>query len=92
MAPDSLGNAIRSLTAALDLLEAAVERREQAEAARADLVEELAIMEEDRARLGEAVEQGRHDAERMRAAHVAVAERLARMGEACAAALARTDS
>lgn len=89
--PDSLGNAVRSLLAALDLLEAAVERRAQSEAARADLAEELAVLEEDRSRLGEEVERERRDAERLRIAQAAVAERLARMDEACAAALDRPD-
>ena len=49
--PINLEAALRRLTAALDQLEAAIQRRAQADAARANLEEELAIMQDDRSRL-----------------------------------------
>lgn len=83
--PDSLHNAVRSLTSALDLLEAAVERRAQAESARADREQEVALMQEDRARLGEELELSEQVNARMHAAGMTVSERLARMEALCAA-------
>lgn len=88
--PDSLQNAVRSLTSALDLLEAAVERRAQAESARADKEQEVALMQEDRARLGEELEISEQVNARMRAAGVRMSERLARMDALCAALNQRT--
>jgi hypothetical protein len=90
--PDSLQNAVKTLTAALDLLEAAVERRTKADAARGDLEAELAVMQDDRTLLGEALERSRAEAARLAAASDAVAARLTRMGEICAAALARPEA
>lgn len=48
---ESLEAALRRLAAALDQLEAASERRAQADALRANLEEELAVMQDDRSRL-----------------------------------------
>ncbi|MDX7949924.1 DUF4164 family protein [Lichenihabitans sp. Uapishka_5] len=82
--PDSLHNAVKTLTGALDLLEAAVERRVRADAARAQLEQELALMQEDRARLGEALEQSQLAGEQWRHTGAAVAERLEQMDAVCA--------
>ena len=49
--PDGLERAVRRLTAALDLLDAAHERRAEADSVRANLEEELAVMQDDRAKL-----------------------------------------
>jgi chromosome segregation ATPase len=49
--PERLDAALKRLAAALDRLDAANERRTKADALRANLEEELAIMQDDRARL-----------------------------------------
>jgi hypothetical protein len=49
--PESLDTALKRLAAALDRLDAASERRTKADALRANLEEELAVMQDDRARL-----------------------------------------
>ncbi len=69
---------------ALDLLEAAIERRAQAESARADLEQELALMQEDRAQLGEDLERSEQVNDCLRSAGMAVSERLAHMDTLCA--------
>ena len=48
---DRLEAALKRLAAALDQLEAASERRVKADALRANLEEELAVMQDDRSRL-----------------------------------------
>ncbi|MCW6506877.1 DUF4164 family protein [Lichenifustis flavocetrariae] len=85
--PDRLHNAVKSLTSALDLLDAAVERRMQADAARGDLEQELSVMAEDRARLADDLDRALTKTERVERANRAVAERLDRMSEACTALL-----
>jgi predicted ribosome quality control (RQC) complex YloA/Tae2 family protein len=86
--PARLPSAVKSLTAALDLLDAAVQRREQAEAARRDLVDELAVMQDDRARLAEELDACLDRAERLAAAAHAVGAKLDRMDGVCAGLLA----
>ncbi|WP_342585853.1 DUF4164 family protein [Methylocapsa aurea] len=49
--PEPLQAALRRLAAALDQLEAASERRIKADVLRANLEEELAVMQDDRSRL-----------------------------------------
>lgn len=49
--PDSLARAIQRLNGSLDALEAAAERRAEAEAARGDAEAEFAVMQDDRSRL-----------------------------------------
>ena len=82
--PDSLHNAVKGLTSALDLLEAAVDRRVQAEAIHADRDQEMALMQEDRARLGEELERSAQENERLCIAGAELGERLARMDALCA--------
>ncbi len=49
--PDGVAEAMRRLSAALDRLDAARERRAEADRLRANLEEELAVMQDDRSRL-----------------------------------------
>src|SRR5580704_18511476 len=49
--PERLDAALKRLAAALDRLDAASERRAKADALRANLVDELAVMQDDRSRL-----------------------------------------
>lgn len=49
--PDRLQRALQRLNGALDALEAAAERRAEAEAARVDAEAEFAVMQDDRSRL-----------------------------------------
>jgi hypothetical protein len=51
MAADPLEPSLKRLRAAVDLLEAAVERRLRQDGAQGDAQEELALMQDDRARL-----------------------------------------
>ncbi len=77
---DRLTNALRSLTAALDLLDAAVERRAQADAMRGDLEQELAVMQDDRARLAEDLDASAARSATLSAANTEVARRLDSVG------------
>lgn len=77
--PERVDLALRRLAIALDRLEAASERHAKARAARANLEEELAVMQDDRARL--AVELDGAMA-RVRALELANEEALRRL--ACA--------
>ena len=49
--PERLDAALRRLAAALDRLDAACDRRAEADALRANLEEELAVLQDDRSRL-----------------------------------------
>ncbi len=49
--PERLDDALKRLAAAVEKLDAASERRSRAEALRANLEEELAVMQDDRSRL-----------------------------------------
>ena len=51
MAADPLEPSLKRLRAAVDLLEAAIERRLRQDSAQGDAQEELALMQDDRARL-----------------------------------------
>ncbi len=88
MAAEPLEPSLKRLRAAIDLLEAAVERRARQDSARADVQEELALMQDDRARL--AVElDGALDRNRgLLSANAEAARRLSRAGAAIRAVLA----
>ena len=88
MAAEPLEPSLKRLRAAIDLLEAAVERRARQDSARADVQEELALMQDDRARL--AVElDGALDANRnLLSANIEAARRLSRAGTAIRAVIA----
>jgi chromosome segregation ATPase len=72
----SLDEALRRLASALDLLEAATARRVAAEAARADLTEELAVMQDDRARLALDLDAALARAKRLEATGQQVSRRI----------------
>lgn len=76
-----LDEALRRLASALDLLEAAVARRAAAEAARADLAEELAVMQDDRARLALDLDAATARAKTLEAASQQVSRRLDKAGQ-----------
>jgi hypothetical protein len=82
MSIDSLEPSLKRLRAALDLLEAAIERRARADGAAVDAQEELALMQDDRARL--AVElDGALDRNRgLLAANIEAARRVERASAA----------
>lgn len=89
MVADPLEPSLKRLRAAIDLLEAAVERRMRHDSAQGDAQEELALMQDDRARL--AVElDGALDRNRgLLSANAEAAKRLNRAGAAIRAVLDR---
>jgi hypothetical protein len=91
MSVDRLEPSLKRLRAALDLLEAAVERRVRQDGARGDAQEELALMQDDRARL--AVElDGALDRNRgLLAANIEAARRVERASAAIRAVLDRRE-
>lgn len=76
--PDSLEAALRRLNTAIDLLEAAAERRRQGGLARGDSAEELAIMQDDRARLAAELDGALARGRSLDLAHGEVARRIER--------------
>jgi hypothetical protein len=91
MSIDSLEPSLKRLRAALDLLEAAIERRARQDSARGDAQEELALMQDDRARL--AVElDGALDRNRgLLAANIEAARRVERASAAIKTILDRRE-
>jgi hypothetical protein len=89
MVADPLEPSLKRLRAAIDLLEAAVERRLRQDSAQGDAQEELALMQDDRARL--AVElDGALDRNRgLLSANAEAAKRLGRAGAAIRSVLDR---
>ena len=78
--PDRLDMPLKRLAAALDHLEAAAERRAESASRRADLEEELAVMQDDRARLGIELEGALARTRKLEEANALVAEKLATTG------------
>lgn len=76
-----LDEALRRLVSALDLLEAAAQRRAQADAARADLVEELAVMQDDRARLAQDLDGALARSRALESANLQASRRLEAAGQ-----------
>ena len=76
--PAALATALNRLSAALDQLDAAADRRAKADAARVDLEEELAIMQDDRSRLAIELEGAMTRLNRMESAHQEAERRLER--------------
>jgi chromosome segregation ATPase len=68
---------LERLRAALDSLETAVERRSRVDARRADADEELAIMQDDRARLAVELDGALASARALASANAAASERVA---------------
>ena len=75
--PDFLERALRRLTAALDLFDAARERRAKADSLRANLEEELAVMQDDRAKLAVELDSAAARAKALELANDEVKRRLA---------------
>ena len=78
MGADPLEPSLERMRAALDLLEAAVERRVRFDARRADADEELALMQDDRSRLAVELDGALGQNRALAAASAAAAEILAR--------------
>ncbi len=85
-----LDEALRRLAAALDQLEAATARRAAAEAARADLTEELAVMQDDRARLALDLDAALARAKRLEATSQQASRRIEKASQSIRAALGAT--
>ncbi len=81
MGAETAEPSLMCIRAALDLLEAAVERRLQRDVSRTDADEELALMQDDRARLAVELDGALDGHRALLAANSAAAERLAK---ACA--------
>jgi len=73
---------LKRMRAAVDLLEAAVERRVRRDAKRGDSDEELALMQDDRARLAVELDGALDRGRALEAANAEAAKRLARASAA----------
>ena len=82
-----LDAATRRLAAALDQLETATQRRAALDAQRADLVEEAALLEDDRARLAADLDAASARERALEATQAQIAQRLARADEAIRAVI-----
>ena len=78
MGADPLEPSLERMRAALDLLEAAVERRVRIDARRADADEEFALMQDDRSRLAVELDGALDGNRALAAANAAASERVAR--------------
>lgn len=78
---------MRRLAAALDQLETATQRRAALDAQRADLVEEAALLEDDRARLAADLDAASARERALEATQAQIAQRLARADEAIRAVI-----
>ncbi len=76
--PPAVDGALRRLSAALDLLDATAERRAKTDLSRSDLQEELAVMQDDRARLAVELDGALTQTRSLQNAHTEVARRLDR--------------
>jgi Domain of unknown function (DUF4164) len=79
--PEGLDAALRRLSTALDLLEAANDRRAKAQAVQANFEDELAVMQDDRARLAVELDGA---IVRSKALQLANDEAARRLNHACA--------
>lgn len=82
MGADPLEPSLERMRAALDLLEAAIERRLRHDARRADADEEFALMQDDRSRLAVELDGALAGNRALAAANAAAAERIARASAA----------
>jgi hypothetical protein len=89
MGADRAEPSVERLRAAIDALEAAAEGRIGGEARRSDAEEELAIMQDDRARLAVELDAALAGHRALVAANTAAAERVAKARAAVEAMLAR---
>jgi chromosome segregation ATPase len=79
--PDRIDQALHRLATALDQLEAAAMRRAQVDAARANLEDELSVMQDDRARLALELDGALARARTLANANNEVAKRLERTSD-----------
>jgi predicted nucleic acid-binding Zn-ribbon protein len=86
---DSLQLGLKRLAAALDQLEAAAERRAQADAQRGNLEEELAVMQDDRTKLAVELDGVVARTNALENANQDVARRLELAGQAIRTVLAK---
>jgi hypothetical protein len=89
MVADPIEPPLKRLRAAIDLLEAAVERRIRQDGAQGDAQEELALMQDDRARLAVELDGALDRNRSLLSANSEAAKRLARAGAAIRAILER---
>ncbi|MGO8797518.1 MAG: DUF4164 domain-containing protein [Roseiarcus sp.] len=82
MAADPLEPSLKRLRAAIDLLEAAIERRVRQDSAQGDAQEELALMQDDRARLAVELDGALDRNRSLLAANAEAARLLGRAGAA----------
>ena len=87
MASDSLDPPLERLRAAIELVEAAVERRRRIDATRRDAQEELALMQDDRARLAVELDGALEHNRALTSANAEAAKRLAKAEAAIRAVL-----
>lgn len=85
--PQPLQDALRRLASAIDQIEAAAERRAIADRVRADLEEELAVMQDDRARLAVELDGALARARTLTQATEEVSRRLDRAADTVAGVL-----
>jgi len=89
---DRLEAALKRLAAALDQLEAASERRVRADALRANLEEELTVMQDDRSRLAVELDGAIARSNALELANDEVARRLKNVSATIKAVLAAADT
>jgi hypothetical protein len=92
MVADPLEPSLKRLRAAIDLLEGAIERRLRQEEAQGDSKEELALMQDDRARLAVELDSALETNRGLMAANEEAARRLAQAGAAIRSVLERVGS
>jgi len=90
--PERLEAALRRLAAALDQLDAASERRVKADLLRANLEEELAVMQDDRSRLAVELDGAVARSNALQVANDEVARRLKSASATIKALLAAADA
>jgi len=91
MGADALEPALKRLRTAIDLLEAAVERRVRQDNMRVDAHEELALMQDDRARLAVELDGALDRNRSLLSANAEAAKRLAQAGAAIRSILERPE-
>jgi chromosome segregation ATPase len=90
--PERLDTALKRLAIALDRLDAASERRVKMDAMRANLEEELAVMQDDRSRLAVELDGAIARAKSLELANDEVARRLNQACESIKAVLSEADA
>ena len=89
--PRALVSSLKRLSAAVDQLELAAERRMRQGEARANVEEEYALMQDDRSRLAIELDAALDRSRALEAANLAAGERLVQAAEAIAQIIERID-